>query len=518
MSEHRGLLPHGSATPLPDRMVAFLAFRAGAVTLVIGLGELRGVPASPTVLASAVAYLAFGLGLTLLCRIPSRPLRTAASATAVLTDAVYLQHQHARLGTEVPVDLVIAAFLVAACLLVSFRTGLVVAALQSLLFVASVNAQEAGALPVAPGGVPDDTRLVAELVTLWLVVITTGAAASVHQRELKRRRSDADALRRFASALHQDTTPEAVAVRILRFGTDDLRGRRGAVVRQRRQGLELAAAHRTALDPHTAEGEVSSALTLAALSREPSIVRGLDPLRDAWLHAVMPAARRVVLVRLDIGLADRMWLVLEPPSGRGRRVERRFVGALSQAAGLTSLALARVQLLTEATLRASQDALTGVPNRRTLDELLQRLTAGHQRSGAGFSVVMVDVDHFKSINDTYGHLVGDEVLQQVAVTLRAQLRKNETIARYGGEEFAVVLPGTATPAAVAVAERLRRALHSITRPVAVTASFGVASVPDDADDGVGATALADAALMHAKQGGRDRVAATGFTGAGAGGE
>lgn len=502
--------PRRDVAPVADRMTAFMAFRVVAAGLLAVLGEISGVPATSMFLTLTAGYLGLGAGLTLLSHTSWRWVRAGAFAAGLLVDGLYLQYQHTRLGAEVPVDLAIAAFLVAACLLASFRTGLRVALVQSLLLILSLRGQDTGLIPVAPGGTPDNAALAAELGTLWLVILTTATAVSVHERELRRRRYDAEALQHFAATLHHDTTAEAVAERILRFGTEDLLGRRGAVVRQHRRALELVAGQGTARPPHVADGEVSSVLALAALSRDPTLVLRLDPLRDGWLDALLPSARRVVVVRLDVGLDERMWLVLEHRSRRGRRVERRFVAALSQAASTASLALDRVRLLSEATLRASQDALTGVPNRRSLDDLLERLTAAHQRSGAGFSVVMVDVDRFKMINDTLGHQAGDEVLQQVAATLAGQLRKNETIARYGGEEFAVVLPGAGTRAAVAVAERLRVALHGITGPVSVTASFGVASVPEDASDGVGATALADAALMRAKQDGRDRVAAAGF--------
>jgi diguanylate cyclase (GGDEF)-like protein len=179
---------------------------------------------------------------------------------------------------------------------------------------------------------------------------------------------------------------------------------------------------------------------------------------------------------------------------------------LGQVAAMSALALDRVRLLADVTVRASHDSLTGVPNRRALDELLDQLTARHRRAGDGFAVVMVDVDRFKTINDTLGHATGDAVLRRVAATLRGQLRADETVARYGGEEFAVVLPGADIAAAAAAAERLRLALHGIDEPVTVTASFGVAAVPGDARTGTDAIALADTALLRAKHDGRDRVA------------
>jgi diguanylate cyclase (GGDEF)-like protein len=496
--------------PVADRMTAFMALRVAAVVLLTVLGEVGGVASrSAPVVVLTVSYLGVGVAMTALCHTPWPRVRTGAFVVAVLADCAYLQYQHARLSGAIPVELAVAAFLVAACLLASFRTGLLMAAVQSVVLVLTVYGQRAGLAPAAPGVPTDAVGIVATLLLIWLVVVMTAAAASLHERELRRSREDAEALGRLAAALHHDSTAEAVAERVVRFGVEDLSGRRVAVVRRHRTGLELVTGHGVVRVPHLGEGQVSSALALAALWPGPTLLPRVDRLRDPWLHAVMPDARGVVLVRLDVGLDERMWLVLERPQRRGRRMERRFVATLSHAAGTISLALDRVRLLREARLRASLDALTGVPNRRALDELLDRLTAAHGRSGEVFSVVMIDVDRFKSINDTLGHQAGDEVLRRVAVTLRAQLRRNETIARYGGEEFAAVLPGTGAPDAVAVAERLRLALHDITDPVPVTASFGVAGVPDDASDGATAMALADAALLRAKDEGRDRVSTAG---------
>ncbi|MGF1662642.1 MAG: GGDEF domain-containing protein, partial [Kineosporiaceae bacterium] len=251
----------------------------------------------------------------------------------------------------------------------------------------------------------------------------------------------------------------------------------------------------------------SPVLALAALSRGPTVHARPGPRREPWLGALLPGPGRLLATRLDIGLQERTWLLLDLPGRRGGPVERHWTALLGQVGAMSALALDRVRLLAEATVRASHDPLTGVPNRRVLDELLDRLTARHRRTGDGFAVVRVDVDRFKSINDTLGHATGDAVLRLVADALRAQLRADETVARYGGEEFAVVLPGADAAAAAAAAERLRLALHAIDRPVTVTASFGVAAVPGDAGTGTDAIALADAALLRAKQEGRDRVAA-----------
>lgn len=156
------------------------------------------------------------------------------------------------------------------------------------------------------------------------------------------------------------------------------------------------------------------------------------------------------------------------------------------------------------------DPLTGLPNRRALLDRLQMEWARVQRYGGKLSFIMVDIDHFKRVNDTYGHSVGDRVLQEVAGALAGQCRDNDFPARYGGEEFAVVVPNEGVAGASHLAERCRREIENAHLTAAgesirPTASFGVA----DAVDVPRAELLvdrADQALYQAKAAGRNRVA------------
>jgi diguanylate cyclase (GGDEF)-like protein len=156
-----------------------------------------------------------------------------------------------------------------------------------------------------------------------------------------------------------------------------------------------------------------------------------------------------------------------------------------------------------------QDALTGIANRRRLDEALDQEVKRAERYGSSLSAILADLDHFKQVNDGFGHLVGDTVLQGSARVLRENARTTDLVGRYGGEEFLLILPNTDLSAATAQAERLRRALES--RPATfraepVTASFGVASwMPGDGPQNL--VAKADEALYLAKRKGRNRVEA-----------
>jgi len=154
------------------------------------------------------------------------------------------------------------------------------------------------------------------------------------------------------------------------------------------------------------------------------------------------------------------------------------------------------------------DPLTGLDNRRRMMEQLENEVLRSRRLDHEFSVVMADVDHFKSYNDAHGHPAGDEALKCVATVLRETLRDVDSAARYGGEEFFLLMPETSADAAAAMAERARALLVRHRPPAgAVTLSFGIASYPKHGGSAEALISAADAALYEAKRGGRDRIVA-----------
>jgi two-component system, cell cycle response regulator len=165
---------------------------------------------------------------------------------------------------------------------------------------------------------------------------------------------------------------------------------------------------------------------------------------------------------------------------------------------------------------ALTDSLTGVFNRRYVSAHLPRLLERSWESQKPVAILMFDIDHFKAVNDTYGHAVGDEVLREVANRTNRNLRNFDLVARYGGEEFIVVMPDTDRDAAYAVAERLRRRIgeetFAVTAQVAeitVTVSIGVAVVDGTGDTADAILKRADDALYQAKRSGRNRTVASG---------
>ncbi|BBO80458.1 hypothetical protein DSCO28_10240 [Desulfosarcina ovata subsp. sediminis] len=152
------------------------------------------------------------------------------------------------------------------------------------------------------------------------------------------------------------------------------------------------------------------------------------------------------------------------------------------------------------------DALTGLNNRMKIDEALENEINRVQRYRSTFSIILLDIDNFKHVNDTYGHLIGDDVLKEVAGLLKANFRKTDVPGRWGGEEFLVILPHQDRRCASGIAEKLRRIIETTNFPDVgrITSSFGVAEYLDR-DTPKGIVMRADAALYRAKQQGRNRV-------------
>jgi diguanylate cyclase (GGDEF)-like protein len=194
----------------------------------------------------------------------------------------------------------------------------------------------------------------------------------------------------------------------------------------------------------------------------------------------------------------------------GADAERRLeaiTGLGSALADGMSLALANMGLREKLRNQALRDPLTGLYNRRYMEDCLQRFVRLADRENREVSVVMVDLDHFKALNDKHGHAFGDNVLRDAAMTIVGALRETDIVCRYGGEELVVILPDCNLDRAADKAEllRVRTAALSETHAAEISASFGVASVPYTSSSVMDLLAAADSALYRAKQAGRNRV-------------
>jgi len=177
-------------------------------------------------------------------------------------------------------------------------------------------------------------------------------------------------------------------------------------------------------------------------------------------------------------------------------------------ANLAAIAIDNASSYQEMQRQAISDGLTGIFNYRHFHETLKREVGRAGRYGETFCLLMMDLDHFKTVNDTIGHQAGDEVLRGVAGVLRACSRESDYLARYGGEEFTMILPRTVLDEAQTLAERIRVAVEELAidgADIHVTMSIGVAAFPESALDSDGVLGAADAALLRAKSRGRNRV-------------
>lgn len=180
---------------------------------------------------------------------------------------------------------------------------------------------------------------------------------------------------------------------------------------------------------------------------------------------------------------------------------------LGQLASQIAMPVENARLYAKAEEKARTDELTGLLNRRALDEMIVSEISRHSRYGGVFSIIILDLDSFKKFNDGYGHLAGDKLLRQVGGIIKGAVRSADQAFRYGGDEFAVLLPQTLAEASTQVAERIRKQISSKGQSgdISVTGSLGLASWPADGISPNEVIASADAALYQAKRDGGDRI-------------
>ncbi len=247
----------------------------------------------------------------------------------------------------------------------------------------------------------------------------------------------------------------------------------------------------------------SRVVTAIAAPGNPPVI----PPRDAEIRDHVPAEVAVV-APLDFGDGGAGLLIL------GRRMtdapyEPHDLALLRALADSSAIALRNAELVDRLRAQATIDPLTGCHNRRGFDEILAVEFNRSRRYSRPLSLVLLDIDHFKKINDDFGHEVGDHALQRIGRAVRHTFRTTDSACRYGGEEFALVFPETTKEEGLRLAERLRALIESLPPnaevPRSLTASFGVSAFPEDAAESAELVRSADRALYLAKSRGRNRV-------------
>ncbi|WP_242346195.1 sensor domain-containing diguanylate cyclase [Anaeromyxobacter terrae] len=317
---------------------------------------------------------------------------------------------------------------------------------------------------------------------------------------LNRTRTPDEVFRTITEVAGRIVTIDAAAVTLVEQDGQERAHRVAAVHGQR---LTALAGKRVIGGDGLVQKVVEHDTTLPAASVDPARATLLDASSSlkglGWVRVVpLRAAGEVLGTVVLAGVA------------RDRAPSVDQVRQLEVVAGQAAQSILRARLYEEAERLATTDGLTGLTNHRTFQARLDEHLALAARGGQRLSLLLCDVDHFKSVNDTYGHPVGDEVLRGVARVLAGEARQTDVVARYGGEEFAIVMPGTDAPGAGVIAERIRERLAAVTfqteqGPLRVTMSLGVATWPEDGAKKPELVERADACLYHAKRHGRNQT-------------
>lgn len=490
---------------LADRLLMVQLVRATIGTAIAIAAARIGHPTHPAALLTLAAVYLVGTTVVeaVRRRVGARSARLIAGMLFI--DAVTLAVAIDWTGRErSPLLFLVYLHITAATVLLSYRTGLKVALWHGgLLFSSAVLSLSR---PQPAGRAASPSSVAAEALGFLVVAAGVAAFAALNEHALRRGGSELRSLADLGILLGRARTQHDVARALGETICDKLGFVQAAILVQepdhwwgmlygQRPPVEVAG-----------RGQADLLLRRAWDGREPILLRRLDaddaPLLDRLLFdasnlAVMPYAGAIPMVAIGEWSARR----------RGFLRANTLATAV-EATARAGLELENVRLAAEVERLASRDQLTGLFNRRVFDEQLDLLVERARRDQRPLSLVLLDVDHFKQVNDTRGHQVGDAVLRQTGAAIMAAARAVDVTVRYGGEEFAVLLPGCPGPEAVAIAQRLRAALAAGVSAAVITASAGVATFPTNAVDADSLVSRADEALYEAKRSGRDQTVRT----------
>ena len=508
-------------TALSDRMGNLLLLRFAMAAIVLAWAALRpeavGIEFT-ALLVGTVGYLAISTDVELLRRRTDR-FGSGLLNSLLLLDGLYLAFaMYGTGGTQSPIRFLVYLDLVAVSLLASYRTGLKIALWDSLLLFVMLYAQAASLVPpveVTPGvAIEFDRMPVLNVTSFWLFAIATSAFSALNERELRLRRSDLQSMVEVGGRLDDASDPLEQARIVLAGLIDRFEFKRGIVLGASDGRMIALATHETDGVPTTA-AEPDWIVGRAWDRHEVLPVKQLDADRDPFLSSAMPGARNLLVAPMIADGRPVGAIVVE--SAQGRRlpgVERRVASMVARFASMAAVNLRNAVLLRHVQDLAERDALTGAANRHMFQVSLERTLEASlpkKRGDTTTTILFLDLDDFKVVNDTLGHAAGDALLVAVTERIAGLVRSTDLVARLGGDEFAILTEDQPDLArSRAMAERLVQELRApyviADRPVVVTSSIGIASARDAVAGAVDLVRNADVAMYMAKANGKSGFA------------
>ena len=462
--------------------------------------------------------VAAGAGYLLLIVVGEKVRRTwsrtvgIVSLVGLLADGLFLSWVlHLSGGILSPLRFLVYIHLIAATLVYSHRVGIAVTIMHSVLLYAVYQAQPAGVMDLHPAlgasigeeGMNLQQSWVFNAFVLWVIALATAPFSSVNERELRRRKDDLTTVADMAADFESLHDPEAIAANMLERICRNFDFRRGSVLAVRGEEL-VVVSRRGDVNTVAPSSRIDRVIDQAWDNHDAVLVARLDETADPLLSALLPDARNVLVAPMFADGQPVGVVVIESSRPGELHIQRRVISLVMQFASHAALAMRNAWLLQQVQMLADTDSLTGVANRRSFEKAIERDVSRSIRSGEPVTLVMVDLDHFKQLNDNFGHQIGDDVLRRVGAVLREACRESDVPSRYGGEEFAVLLPGCGKEEAFAAAQRLRALVGGVEAPVPITCSAGVATYPLNATTPMQLVAAADEALYQSKRMGRNR--------------
>lgn len=505
-------LPRSLGATSPGRLALF-----SGVRYLVPVLTLLALAASPGIVvprgrlvALLTAQVAFGLAVQALATHQPRALGAAVWMGILVDFAVIGGLAASTGGAASPLVFLFTLEVLAAGILLSSTIGV---RLLGLATAAIITLDVVGSQGLVPRGdaVPRGLQAVA---ALWVVGGLAILFSVANERELRRRNAELATIRRVTLDIEDTLSLEEILADLCRGVVEEFGFSGAAVLLRGEHGLACMGAH-GATGRLGAAIEERGSLREAIRSGAPVVVTSDQAREDGSMSEIF-GPRGYVVVPLE----DEGALVATRAGRRGRPgvLRVREIDALTSLAHHAVLALANARLHARVSEMAIRDPLTGLANHGEFQRVLAHEVGRLERfttlraPGHHLSLLLVDIDSFKALNDRYGHPAGDAVLKEAARAISSAVRSFDVVARYGGEEFAVVLPETDELAARQVAERVREGVRravlepgSAVRRRPVTVSVGAATAPEDGTGPAALIARADQALYRSKQAGRDRV-------------